>query len=86
MTVGHDCRYGDGAARRGGDPRGVDRLQRGLVDNELYGVVLVMALVTTILVPPVLKKLFDREVRPRSKGSAASSRRAPLVLRANERV
>lgn len=41
-------------------------LQRGLVGSELYGVVIVMALATTIIVPPVLKKLFGREVRPRS--------------------
>ena len=39
-------------------------LERGLVGEELYGVVLVMAIVTTLIVPPALKALFGTELRP----------------------
>ncbi len=46
-------------------------LERGLVGTELYGVVLVMSIVTTLVVPPVLKALFETELRvgPRSRTS-----------------
>ena len=49
-------------------------LARGLVEPDLYGVVVIMSIVTTVLVPPVLKALFGiKERAERPEGPAAGS-------------
>ena len=48
-------------------------LSRGLVEPDLYGVVVFMSITTTVLVPPVLKTLFgvkDRVEPPEQRGPA----------------
>ena len=46
-------------------------LARGVVDEDLFGAVLIMVVVTTLLAPPFLKALFSRE--PGDPGEPAAA-------------
>lgn len=57
-------------------------LSRGVIDTELFSVVVVMSIVTTLIVPPILARLFSktpREEAPVGDESMASSGRIPAM-------
>jgi Kef-type K+ transport system membrane component KefB len=46
-------------------------LGRGVVNQETFGVVLFMAIATTLIAPPILKPLFANEAAPTPAGGVA---------------